>query len=222
MYVIYSEYIGYIKSTEGPKSVGNNKTLFKGILGFTEGVEVKFICWDSAIDKHQSSLLRNNVVHFENAYCNKLNSNYASDSMLPFEFVFKEFTTITNLGHYDEAANIKHAVQVSYEKVTLKEILNVKSVNVEMECYLKTAIATQIYNANNTTSIKKFASITDGNCKLDVRFGFDIDEGAFSKGDALTVKGQIHNRGMFEIFKDTTIMCLIFRRLNLYSCSFSR
>lgn len=190
---IFSEYIGYIKSTEGPKLTSNGKTWFKGSLGFNGGLTVKFIVWsESCIQKHQPTLIRNHIIHFENALANALNPLYNKDSPVAFEFVFTPSTSIYDLGIY--TGEIRSISEPNYELCDLTNLLVGDHDNVELKnIFLKTSIASQVYG----TSVTQFCSITDGTQKMDIKFSFSIEADKFKKGQPLLVRGKLFDKCKF-------------------------
>ncbi|XP_043461918.1 uncharacterized protein LOC122498300 [Leptopilina heterotoma] len=100
---------------------------------------------------------------------------------VPFEFVLKNYTKITDLGHFNISNNDREITKINFEK---SEVLKTTGC-VEIEGFLRDEFI--IPNRNKNTEY--FGSITNGTFKLIVSVSNVVDSINFSQGEKLKLVG---------------------------------
>uniref|UniRef100_A0A914YHU6 Uncharacterized protein n=1 Tax=Panagrolaimus superbus TaxID=310955 RepID=A0A914YHU6_9BILA len=176
-----------IKDVNSPTTARNSDTRFmKGRLQAEQGI-IPFICWNDAINLHESFLKPGIKCLIENVYIKDFNRDYDRSATVGWQCNLMTNTKITwiarDTGEMDK--------QNSLQKCELEDVCKYDGLIEVTNAYIK-SIPTLFQLANKEAV--RICLITDRSQAFEVRFGCEVVE-SFKIGEAVFVKGLVMQNG---------------------------
>ncbi|XP_025997520.2 uncharacterized protein LOC113005834 [Solenopsis invicta] len=189
------EIIGYVDGIDAPRYVGDKRQykVLKLFLNNGSGKRVQVITWNDKIDRIESHIKFNCVIHLDGALAQPAKLVQFNNGNMPYKLQIQSNTKISCLGKF-KFENITN--QPESEKINFSEVLNTTT-RVTLKAYIKTNFASFYNNKLN----KKIGcgSITDGKYKLEIHFLNFNDENYdyldLKKDDKIKIIGSIQKTG---------------------------